>query len=116
MNKQNTVYHLLREAANYGYTFKVAGLEGYEEGVIDYVGDDWQQAFEASKLEGAANIWISKEGAKTEWLMAIYFNDPDESLSDCTAEGWIDNWCTATDFGQKYQPLTWSLKTKTKQI
>ena len=106
--KENTVFHLLREAANNGYTFTVAGLEGDMEGVIDYKGSDWQKAFEVSKWEGAAHIWIDKEGAPMEWLMAIHVNDPDESLSDCTAGGWIEKWCDTTDFGQKYKPLSWN--------
>ena len=106
-NSENTAFHLLREAANAGYSFTVAGLEGWQEGVIDYEGDDYQKAFEATKYEGAANVWIKKDDQE-EWAMIIHFNDPDESLSDCTAGGWIDRWCDVTDFGQKYKPLSWN--------
>ena len=98
---RNTANQLLKAAEAAGYSFKVMGFEGYEEGIIDYQGTSAAKAFEATKLEGAANVWLSKEGSKTEWASIIHFNDPDESLSDCTAEGWINDWAERTNFGQE---------------
>lgn len=97
----NSGYQFIKAAEAAGYSFQVAGLEGWEEGVTDYKGESAAKAWEASKLEGAANVWIQKEGSAREWALIIHVNDPEESLADFSCDGFIESWSDSTDHGQR---------------
>jgi len=100
----NSGLQMLKAAAASGYSFQVAGLEGWNEypGEYDYQGDSVDKAWAASKLEGCgANIWIQKEGAKSEWAMFIHVNDPEETLADFSCDGFIEAWSESTEHGQR---------------
>lgn len=34
------------------------------------------------------------------WAYLIHVNDPDETVSDHSATGWVNDWAEATDYGQ----------------
>ena len=35
------------------------------------------------------------------WAYLVHGNDPDETVSDHSASGWVNDWCVGTDYGQR---------------
>lgn len=34
------------------------------------------------------------------WAYLVHGNDPDETISDHSAKGWVNDWCNVTEYGQ----------------
>ena len=53
-------------------------------------------------VDEIVEVHIQKEGEKDDWCnIIIGYNEPDEEISDCYADGYIDKWCQRTEYGQK---------------
>ena len=53
-------------------------------------------------VDEIVEVHIQKKGEKDDWCnIIIGYNEPDEEISDCYADGYIDKWCQRTDYGQK---------------
>ena len=104
MTTRNTINQLFKAAEKQGINFKIYSME--EEGFVIYNGASAKKAYDATREEGGAQCYLSKDGLQ-EWVFALHWNDPDESVSDCTYGKWIDKWCTDSDFGQTDSDLKW---------
>ena len=96
-HKRNSLYWVMNDAWKNGCTFIVRS--GEEHDCIYYKGRDWKQAYLNTKLEDTHTIELHKNGER-EFIYYVAGNAPDESISDCTAYGYVDNWTEHTDFGQ----------------
>ena len=90
---------LVKSALSDGWKFEILA-EGY-----DLCKDSTDYATIIEHIESVdcvVEVHIQKEGEKDDWCnIIIGYNEPDEEISDCYADGYIDKWCQRTDYGQK---------------
>lgn len=101
---RNTINQLFKAAERDGVGFYIMSME--ESNLVLYEGMSAKKAYDATREEGGAQCYLRKDGME-EWVFALHCNDPDESVSDCTAYGFVDKWCEASDFGQVDTDYTW---------
>lgn len=89
---------LVKKAIKDGWTFEIMYYGDTElksnkfKEVITLIND----------IDDDIEIHLTKDGEKDDWCNIIIGGvAPDEEISDCYVGGYIDRWCTLTDFGQK---------------
>ena len=49
-----------------------------------------------------ATVYITDHDKQSMgWAYLVHGNDPDETVSDHSAEGWVNEWAEATEYGQR---------------
>ena len=87
---------LVKKALQDGWTIEVLD----EENGLQYKGTDPNEINSLVNDLDAMEFVMTK-GKESDWVSIIMLNNPDEEVSDYTVGGYIDRWCTLTDYGQK---------------
>ena len=87
---------LVKKAIKDGWTIEVID----EENGSQYIGTD------SNKINSLINDldvmeFVMTNDKESDWASIIMLNNPNEEVSDYTVGGYIDRWCTLTDYGQK---------------
>ncbi len=63
-----------------------------------HLNDLWSEATACDE----ATVYITDHDKQSMgWAYLVHGNDPDETVSDHSASGWVNEWAQATDYGQR---------------
>ena len=89
-------YQLIKKAIKDGFTIEVID----EENGSQYKGTDPNKI---NSLVDDSDVveFVMFNGEESDRASINMFNFPNEEVTDYTVGGYIDRWCTLTDYGQK---------------
>ena len=64
-----------------------------------HLNDLWSEATACD--DATVYILDNQSGHMFGWAYLIHGNDPEETVSDHSAKGWVNDWAEATDYGQR---------------
>ena len=103
MSTLNAGRQLIKAALDAGFTVAVH-YESDDKPAMTHTGtehlnDLWSEATACD--EATVFILDNQNGHMFGWAYLVHGNDPDETVSDHSAEGWVNEWAQATDYGQR---------------